>query len=138
MGEVRELVQDVDITRLHARDGSFAPNPSALALVGGRPGAATGLGFGSGSGPLRDVRFLDLDVAQAQMTKQHLMVQGSGTTPPCASGVTSLAGQRCVGICKCITWDYICNMRLRAQQRVYVCNRRLKGMVRRSGRMCHS
>ncbi|MEW5306192.1 MAG: hypothetical protein WDW36_008676 [Sanguina aurantia] len=94
MGEVRELVQDVDITRLHARDGSFAPNPSALALVGGRPGAATGLGFGSGSGPLRDARFLDLDVAQAQMTRQHLMVQGSGTTPPCASGVTSLAGQR--------------------------------------------
>lgn len=85
---------------MHGRDQSFAPNPSALGLggVGGRGVGAAGVALGSGSGALRDVRFLDLDVAQAHMTQQHLLVQGSSTAPPCASGITSLAGQRCADL----------------------------------------
>jgi hypothetical protein len=44
---------------------------------------------------VRQVRFLDADVAYWQAATQHYMVSGSSTAPPKASKVYALEGTRC-------------------------------------------
>ena len=81
-----DLVLDADLTRMHMRDGSFAPAPSALAA----PMAPKR----EGTGKVVDVKFLDTDVAQAQLSWCHLLAQGSASPPPRAEAIGALRGQR--------------------------------------------
>lgn len=87
-GTEEELLRDLDLIQAAAgAEGSaFQANPSISPSNASR----------SSTGHVRDVHFLDLDVAQAQLTTQHYLVNGTGSPPPRAvEAVTALQGCRC-------------------------------------------
>ena len=63
-GSDEELSSDAELARLHLRDAAFAPNPSLLHPTphAGGPGAKR-----EPTGAVRDVKFLDSDVAQVRV-----------------------------------------------------------------------
>eukprot|EP00879_Flechtneria_rotunda_P011556 GHRR01012070.1.p1 GENE.GHRR01012070.1~~GHRR01012070.1.p1 ORF type:complete len:387 (+),score=140.43 GHRR01012070.1:185-1345(+) len=72
------------INQVSARDPAFIPNPSALSSALTRVA----------SGKVRQVSFLDLEVAYWQTAIQHYMVNGSSINPPSAVKVHALDGTR--------------------------------------------
>ncbi|KAG2438819.1 hypothetical protein HXX76_005360 [Chlamydomonas incerta] len=87
-----ELSSDAELARLHLRDAAFAPNPSLLHPIphAGGPGGAKR----EPTGAVRDVKFLDSDVAQVQLSWEHSAVAGCGSPPPRAEDITALRGHR--------------------------------------------
>lgn len=67
-----------------AKDTAFVSNPSALSYTPSRVA----------SGKVKQVKFLDPEVAYWQTATQHYMVNGSGTNPPRAENVHALDGTR--------------------------------------------
>ncbi|KXZ56072.1 hypothetical protein GPECTOR_2g954 [Gonium pectorale] len=86
-GADEDLCADAEMARLHVRDPAFAPNPSLLHPIPAGPKREP-------SGKVRDVRFLDTDVAQVQLTWQHTAAAGCSTPPPRAEDIRTLRGQR--------------------------------------------
>ena len=68
------------------KDTAFVSNPSALSYTPSR----------IASGKVKQVRFLDSEVAYWQTATQHYMVNGSSTNPPSAVNVHALDGTRWV------------------------------------------
>eukprot|EP00878_Enallax_costatus_P029671 GHUV01032212.1.p1 GENE.GHUV01032212.1~~GHUV01032212.1.p1 ORF type:complete len:886 (+),score=247.65 GHUV01032212.1:482-3139(+) len=66
------------------KDTAFVSNPSALSYTPSRVA----------SGKVKQVRFLDSEVAYWQTATQHYMVNGSSTNPPKAANVHALDGTR--------------------------------------------
>ncbi|GLI58425.1 hypothetical protein VaNZ11_000129 [Volvox africanus] len=94
-GSDDDLCMDAEWARLHNRDPAFTPNPSLLHPI---PSGAKK----EPTGHVKDVRFLDCDVAQVQLTWQHMTVAGCGTPPPRADDIKALRGQRLLVIaCEC-------------------------------------
>lgn len=67
-----------------AKDTAFVSNPSALSYIPSRVA----------SGKVKQVRFLDSEVAYWQTAVQQSMVNGSSTNPPTAVNVHALDGTR--------------------------------------------
>jgi hypothetical protein len=67
------------------RDGAFMTNPSALSYTPSRVS----------SGKVKQVRFLDSEVAYWQTATAHATVNGSSTPTPSAADVHALDGTRC-------------------------------------------
>ncbi|KAG2499410.1 hypothetical protein HYH03_002984 [Edaphochlamys debaryana] len=86
-GSDEDLSADAELARVHLRDTAFAPNPSLLHPVPGGPKREP-------SGKVRDVRFLDTDVAQVMLSWQHNTAAGCSTPPPRAENIRALRGQR--------------------------------------------
>ncbi|GFR42994.1 hypothetical protein Agub_g3993 [Astrephomene gubernaculifera] len=86
-GSDDDTCADAELARLHLRDPAFAPNPSLLHPI------PTG-SKREPSGHVRDVRFLDTDVAQVHLAWQHAMSAGCGSPPPRAEEIRTLLGQR--------------------------------------------
>lgn len=69
-----------------AKDPAFVSNPSALSYMPSRVA----------SGKVKQVAFLDPEVAYWQTATQHYMVNGNSINPPNATNVHALDGTRCV------------------------------------------
>ncbi|GIL66637.1 hypothetical protein Vafri_20113, partial [Volvox africanus] len=94
-GSDDDLCMDAEWARLHSRDPAFTPNPSLLHPIPSGPKKEP-------TGHVKDVRFLDCDIAQVQLTWQHMTVAGCGTPPPRADDIKALRGQRLLVIaCEC-------------------------------------
>ncbi|KAG2453326.1 hypothetical protein HYH02_001550 [Chlamydomonas schloesseri] len=91
-GGDEELSTDAELARLHLRDAAFAPNPSLLHPTphAGAPGGTKR----DPTGAVRDVKFLDSDVAQVQLSWEHSAVAGCGSPPPRAEDIAALRGHR--------------------------------------------
>ncbi len=72
------------INRAGERDTAFATNPSAASYMPSR----------SATGKVRQVAFLDNEVAYWQVASQQLMVNGSASPAPRATNVHALDGTR--------------------------------------------
>jgi hypothetical protein len=73
------------ISTVSAKDPAFISNPSALSYAPSR----------TASGKVRQVSFLDPEVAYWQTATQHAMVNGNSTNTPDAANVHALDGTRC-------------------------------------------
>ena len=73
------------INRVPEKDDQFVTNPSASLQQPSRVA----------SGKIRQVRFLDAEVAYWQTAGQHYMVNGTTTEAPTASTMHALDGTRC-------------------------------------------
>jgi hypothetical protein len=73
------------INTVSAKDPAFTSNPSALSYAPSR----------TASGKVRQVSFLDPEVAYWQTATQHAMVNGNSTNTPSAVNVHALDGTRC-------------------------------------------
>ena len=76
------------INTVPAKDPAFISNPSALSYAPAR----------TASGKVRQVAFLDPEVAYWQTATQHAMVNGNSTNTPDAVNVHALDGTRCDGL----------------------------------------
>jgi hypothetical protein len=72
------------INTVSAKDPAFISNPSALSYAPSR----------TASGKVRQVLFLDPEVAYWQTATQHAMVNGNSTNTPSAVNVHALDGTR--------------------------------------------
>uniref|UniRef100_A0A7S0RG02 Uncharacterized protein n=1 Tax=Chlamydomonas leiostraca TaxID=1034604 RepID=A0A7S0RG02_9CHLO len=79
-----ELSGDAELARVHAKDSAVTVNSSLPPHTTSR----------TPTGKVRDVRFLDADVAAAQLTANHLMASGTGAPQPTSAPLTGLRGQR--------------------------------------------
>jgi hypothetical protein len=86
-GADEEAALEAAVNDVNERDPYFTTNPSAAAQQPSR----------LATGKVRQVRFLDADVAYWQAATQHYIVSGSSTAPPKASKVYALEGTRCGG-----------------------------------------
>jgi hypothetical protein len=97
-GPEDQLLRDIDVARASGgggvgqQDKSFKPNPSLSEDVS--DATVSPLGSRQPTGKVRDIKFLDLDVAQSQLSSQHYLVNGPSSFPPCAQHITALAGKR--------------------------------------------
>ena len=93
------LLRDIDIARASGvgggegsqQDKSFISNPS---LSSASDTSMTTQGARQPTGKVRDINFLDTDVAQSQLTSQHLLVNGPSSLPPSANHLSSLEAKR--------------------------------------------
>jgi len=72
------------LNTIPAKDTAFTTNPSAISHSPSR----------LPSGHIKQVRFLDPEVAYWQTATQHYMVNGTATNPPSAANVHALDGTR--------------------------------------------
>eukprot|EP00798_Chlamydomonas_sp_ICE-L_P023774 gene23774-9333_t len=92
-GHEEDMLTDVDMCRTHAPDPMFQANPSLKASSSSTSRTSTG--------HVRDVCFLDLDVACNQLSSQHALLAGSGQPMPSANGIKALQGRRLlVAVCE--------------------------------------
>ncbi|EFJ48111.1 hypothetical protein VOLCADRAFT_91352 [Volvox carteri f. nagariensis] len=82
-----DLCAEAELACVHVRDPAFTPNPSLMHPIPSGPKKEP-------TGHVRDVRFLDCDVAQVQLTWQHTSSSGCGTPGPRAEEIRALRGQR--------------------------------------------
>jgi hypothetical protein len=80
-----EGAMEAAINRVPEKDDQFVTNPSASLQQPSRVA----------SGKIRQVRFLDAEVAYWQTAGQHYMVNGTTTEAPTASTMHALDGTRC-------------------------------------------
>lgn len=107
------LLRDIDVARASGVGGgvggqqetSFRVNPSMAADAADTLTPAQGTR--QPTGKVRDIKFLDVDVAQSQLSAQHYLVNGPSSLPPCASHLSSLGGKRLLVI--------VCESKVRPQ-----------------------
>lgn len=110
------LLRDIDVARASGTGGSgqvdksFKPNPSISDDLSDASTAAQGLR--QPTGKVRDIKFLDLDVAQSQLSSQHYLVNGPSSLPPCAHHISALAGKRLLVIVCENKVGYLCMFHL--------------------------
>lgn len=91
-GSEDEMLQDIDIAKANANAAVCQQNPS----MGTALAETVGSSSRSSTGKIKDVKFLDLEVAQVQLTTQHNLVNGTSSAPPNAEHATALRGHRSV------------------------------------------
>ncbi|GAX81639.1 hypothetical protein CEUSTIGMA_g9067.t1 [Chlamydomonas eustigma] len=83
-----ELLIDIDIQKANLNDSQFTVNPSLEDSIN-NPTTSR-----SSTGKVRDIKFLDMEVAQVQLSAQDSLVNGLGSISPSAEHISTLRGRR--------------------------------------------
>jgi hypothetical protein len=75
---------EVTLLKSYVKDPKIFPNKTASYVNTGR----------ASSGVVRDIKFLDLDVAQSLIALRHYLGSGSSSPVPSVDGITSLLNAR--------------------------------------------